>query len=463
MSKSSILSDTTVARRQVLALGTAAILLPSSVLASTDQFPERPLSLLVPANPGGGWDQLARLMQQVITDGDLSPKPVDVFNRGGAGGLIGLAEMMTRRHDDPFTVMVAGLGLIGSCISQRSPFQASEATPLARLIVENLMIAVPANSPYTTMEELIAAIKADPGSISWAGGSAGGTDHILVGLITRACGVSSDKVRFVAYSGGGEASSAIMGGQVTAAVAGYGEWKGLAQAGHIRVLATSAPERFDDRKAPTLKESGLDIVYQNWRGVFGAPGAPAHAIQWWGQVLRDMAARPEWKAFLASKGWEDGFLDGQAFADLIAAEEELYGTMLKELGIDGTRGGNSPVGPWAFPAAVAVVGSVAAAGVVRERLLEAPGSQAVPAGLEDDDEGGGPLPIWSRFVGGALLVLAFIVALHFVGFLWATPVAVMAVCLMMQSKTLKWDAVGALALTGGTWFLFTQLLHVALP
>lgn len=463
MTQTSNFSEINVARRKVLACGAAAMFLPSAAQAVTERFPERPLSLLVPANPGGGWDQLARLMQQVITDAHLSPKPVDVFNRGGAGGLIGLAEMMTRRHDDPFTVMVSGLGLIGSCISQNSPFQASEATPLARLIVENLMVAVPANSPYRTMQDLVAAIKADPGSITWAGGSAGGTDHILVGLITRACGVSSDKVRFVAYSGGGEASSAIMGGQVSAAVAGYGEWKGLAQAGHIRVLATSAPERFDDRKAPTLKESGLDIVYQNWRGVFAAPGAPAHAIEWWRGVLRDMAARMEWKAFLASKGWEDGFLDGKAFADLIAAEEELYGTMLKELGIDGNRGGNSPVGPWAFPAAIAAVGSLAAAGVVQERLREAPGSQAVPAGLEDDDEGGGPLPIWSRFVGGAVLVLAFIIALHFVGFLWATPVAVMAVCLMMQSKTLIWDALGAIALTAGTWLLFTQFLHVALP
>ncbi|NBU79576.1 MAG: tripartite tricarboxylate transporter substrate binding protein, partial [Sphingomonadaceae bacterium] len=181
-----------VDRRSLLVAGSALMFLPTGAFARST-FPERPLSLLVPANPGGGWDQLARLMQQVITVGKLSPKPVDVFNKGGAGGLIGLAEIMTRRHDDPFTIMVAGLGLIGSCISQHSPFQTSEATPLARLIVENLMIAVPANSPHKTMEDLIAAIKADPASITWAGGSAGGTDHILVGLITKACGVSSDK------------------------------------------------------------------------------------------------------------------------------------------------------------------------------------------------------------------------------------------------------------------------------
>ncbi len=449
-------------RRSVLCAATSLAFLPNEVLASS-AFPERSLSLLVPANPGGGWDQLARLMQQVITVGKLSPKPVDVFNKGGAGGLIGLAEIMTRRHDDPFTIMVAGLGLIGACISQNSSFQTSDATPLARLIVENLMIAVPSNSPYKTMEDLIAAIKSDAGSITWAAGSAGGTDHILVGLITQACGVSSDKIRLVAYSGGGEASAAIMGGQVTAAVAGYGEWKGLAEAGHIRVLATSAPERFDDKKAPTLKEAGLDIVYQNWRGAFAPPGMPAHAVKWWAQLLREMAARPEWKSYLANKGWEDGFLDGEAFANLIEAEENLYGTMLKQLGIDGTKGGNSPVGPWAFPKAIAALGIAASAGIAYEQYRAKPGETVAPAGAEDDDEGGGPLPIWTRFLAGAALIPAFILALNFLGFAMATPVFILAICLLMRSTTLKWDAVAAIGITAAIWLLFSRILNVALP
>jgi putative tricarboxylic transport membrane protein len=451
-----------VDRRSLLVAGSALALIPTGAFARST-FPERPLSLLVPANPGGGWDQLARLMQQVITVGKLSSKPVDVFNKGGAGGLIGLAEIMTRRHDDPFTIMVAGLGLIGSCISQHSPFQTSEATPLARLIVENLMIAVPANSPHKTMEDLIAAIKLDPASITWAGGSAGGTDHILVGLITKACGVSSDKVRFVAYSGGGEASAAIMGGQVTAAVAGYGEWKGLAEAGHIRVLATSAPERFDNKKAPTLKEAGLDIVYQNWRGVFAPPGMPAHAVKWWSKLLHEMAGRPEWKSYLANKGWEEGFLDGEGFADLIDAEEKLYGTMLKQLGIDGTKGGNSPVGPWAFPKAVAALGIAAGAGIAYEQYRAKPGETVAPAGAEDDDEGGGPLPIWTRFLAGAALIPAFIIALNFLGFALATPVFILAICLLMRSTTLKWDAMAAIGITAAIWLLFSRILNVALP
>lgn len=449
-------------RRSLLVGGAALGLVPKGVFANAG-FPERPLSLLVPANPGGGWDQLARLMQQVMTNKKLSPKPVDVFNKGGAGGLIGLADIMTRRHDDPFTIMVAGLGLIGSCISQHSPFQASEAKPLARLIVENLMVAVPKNSPYQSMEDLIAAIKADPESITWAGGSAGGTDHILIGLITKACGVSSEKVRFVAYSGGGEASAAIMGGQVSAAVAGYGEWKALAEAGHIRVLATSAPERFDEKIAPTLRESGLDIVFQNWRGAFAPPGTPDYAIKWWTTLLREMAMQPEWESYLAKKGWVDGFMDGEAFTDLVNAEEKLYGTVLKQLGIDGTKGGNSPVGPWAVPKAIAVLAGASGAGIAYEHFIAKPGEAIVPAGAEDDDEGGGPLPIWTRFMAGAALIPVFIAALNFLGFAIATPVFILAICLLMRSTTLKWDAVAAVGITGAIWLLFSRILSVALP
>lgn len=449
-------------RRSVLATGAALTFLPTSALGA-GSFPERPLSLLVPANPGGGWDQLARLMQQVISVASLSPKPVDVFNRGGAGGAIGLADLMTRRHDDPYTILVAGLGLLGSTISQNSIFRPSGSKPLARLIVENLMVAVPLNSPYRTMQDLVAAIRADPNSITWAGGSAAGVDHILVGLITEACGVPSDTLRFVAYSGGGEASAAIMGGQVTAAVAGYGEWKGLAEAGHIRVLATSAPKQFDDSGIPTLRETGLDIVYQNWRGAFAPPDAPDYAIAWWAKLLQEMAARPEWKAFLASKGWEEGFLDGKAFADLIDAEEALYARTLKELAIGGTEGGNSPVGPWAFPKAIGVLGLASGAGIAIEHWRRKPGESIVPAGAEDDDEGGGPLPAWPRFLAGAALVAAYILALGSVGFVVAAPIFIMAVCWLMRSRGLKWDLLAALAITAAIWLLFSHVLKVALP
>lgn len=449
-------------RRAVLVSGAALALVPGAASAKST-FPERPLSLLVPANPGGGWDQLARLMQQVITASKLSPKPVDVFNKGGAGGGIALAEIMTRRHDDPYTLMVAGFGLIGSTIAQHSPFRASQSRPMARLIVENPVVAVPPSSPYKTMAELAAAFRTNPEAISWCGGAAGGADHILVGLITEACGLSSDEIRYVAYSGGGDAAAAIMGGQVTAALAGYGEWKALAEAGHVRILATSAPERFGDRAIPTLKESGVDVVLQNWRGVFAPPGAPVHAVTWWRDLLRKMRDEPSWQSHLAKKGWEDGFLDGDAFIAFVKSEEALNTKVLARLGIGGSAGGNSPVGPWAFPKAIAVLGTAAAAGVAYEHFRAPPGESVAPAGLEDDDEGGGPLPVWGRFLAGAALIPAFIAALNLIGFVIATPVFVVAICLLMRSGTLKWDVVAAIGITGGIWVLFSRILGIALP
>lgn len=449
-------------RRAVVAGGLALAMLPGPAMAA-GEFPQRPLALLVPANPGGGWDQLARLMQQVITAGGLSPRSIDVFNKGGAGGAIGLADLITRRHDDPHTLMVAGSVMVGSTISQDSPFRVSQSRPLARLILEDLVVAVPANSPFQTMEALIAAFRRDPTAISWSGGSAGGVDHILAGLIAEAAGLGPDVVRYVAYSGGGEASAAIMGGQVTAAIAGLGEWKPLADAGHIRLLATGSPQRVGDGSVPTLREAGLDVVLQNWRGVFAAPGAPEHALRWWSDLIERMRREPAWQQFLRNKGWADGYLPGENFARFIRAEEAKTAKVLTRLGIGGSGGGNSPVGPWAVPQAVGVLAAASLAGVMWETRRLRPGQAVAPAGLEDDDEGGGPLPLWGRFAAGAAIVPLYILALDVAGFAVATPVFILAICLLMRSATLKWDVPAAIGISAAVWLLFTRLLDIALP
>ncbi|MXO71059.1 tripartite tricarboxylate transporter substrate-binding protein [Alteraurantiacibacter buctensis] len=443
-----------------MAGGAALVSLLATRASAAADFPNRPLSILVPANPGGGWDQLARLMQQVIARNHLAPTPIDVFNKGGAGGAIGLADLVTRKHDDPYTIMAAGSVLLGSTISQNSPFRASDSRPLARLIVENLVVAVPSNSPLRTINDLLDAYRADPGSFTWCGGSAGGVDHILIGLITEACGVAAERMRYVAYSGGGEASAAIMGGQVTAAVAGYGEWRGLAESGHIRILASSAPQRFGDGTIPTLRDAGLDIVLQNWRGVFAAPGASAEGIAWWANLIRTMRNTRDWQEMLANKGWEDGYLEADAFAAFIRAEEMTTETTLARVGIGGTAGGNSPLGPWGMPKVIAGLAVVAAVGVAMEYRS---GISVGPAGLEDDDEGGGDLPVWSRFLAGAAIIPLYLLALSLVGFLIATPVFVVSICLLMKSRTLKWDVLAALVLTGLVWLLFTRVLNIFLP
>jgi putative tricarboxylic transport membrane protein len=415
-----------------------------------------------PANPGGGWDQLARLMQLVIGEADLSPRPMEVLNRGGAGGAIGLAELVSRHHGDPYMIMAAGSVMIGSTISQNSPFRMTDTEPLARLVMEHLIVAVPMASPFQTMEDFIAAFRADPAAVSWCGGSAGGVDHILVGLIAEAAGVPAEAVRYVAYSGGGAASAAIMGGQVTAGVAGYSEWKGLAEAGRIRILASGTAEPIAGVAFPNLRNAGLDVVLENWRGVFAAPGIEPEHRAWWMSLVERMRATPMWQGFLKSNGWEDGFLPGEAFRKFIVAEEALNTQTLTRLGMVGGSGGHAPVGPWAFPAVIGLAGAAAVTAVTVE-TLKAPAGAIVPAGSDDDDEGGGPLPIWKRFLAGVCLILAYIVALGLIGFLIATPLFIMALCLLMKSRTLIWDAVAAVLMTGAVWLLFSRVLSVQLP
>jgi putative tricarboxylic transport membrane protein len=450
-------------RRTVLA-GTLAAGLSGAGASSAQTFPARPLIIMAPANPGGGWDQLARLMQLTITESNLSPRPVEVLNRGGAGGAIGLAELVSRHHGDPYMVMAAGSVMIGSTISQNSPFRVTDTDPLARLVTEHLIVAVPVASPYQTMDDFLAAFRADPAAVSWCGGSAGGVDHILVGLIAEAAGVAADAVRYVAYSGGGAASAAIMGGQVTAGVAGYSEWKGLAEAGRIRILASATAEPMAGAGFPNLRQSGLEVVLENWRAVFAPPGmAPEHRA-WWMSVIERMRASDMWQGFLRTNGWDDGYLTGEDLRQFIVAEEALNTQILTRLGMaGGNGGGNAPVGPWAFPTVIGIAGSAAIAAVVIERLKAPAGAEIAPAGGDDDDERGGPLPIWKRFAAGAGLILAYIVALSLIGFLIATPLFILALCMLMRSRHLVRDGLVALLVTGGVWLLFSRVLSVQLP
>ncbi len=189
-------------------------------------YPARPITLLAPANPGGGWDQTARQLQQVWTETQILGVPVEVVNRGGAGGTIGLADLVTRQRNDPHTLMVFGQVMIGATRTNESAVSIDDTVPLARLLDEYEVVAVASDSPYRTLEELIEDFRRAPGGISWAGGSAGGIDHIFVGLLAQAAGLDPRQINYIAYAGGGEAAVGVMGGHVAAGVSGLGRMEG---------------------------------------------------------------------------------------------------------------------------------------------------------------------------------------------------------------------------------------------
>ena len=289
-------------------------------------------TIIAPAAPGGGWDQTARTMQSLLRSEGISSN-VQVVNVPGAGGTIGLAQFVNQSQGDPDALIVGGYVMVGAILTNASPVDLSMVTPIARLTGEQEAIVVPAGSEIKTIGDLVTQLKADPGSVSWGGGSAGGTDHILAGLVAKASGVDPTQVNYIAYSGGGEALAAILGGQVTAGVSGYGEFDAQVKAGQLRVLAVSGEERLAGVDAPTLKEAGIDVALENWRMVAAAPGITDEQKAAITADIEKLATSEAWKQELATRGWDDRYLSGPEFETQLAADIAQTKTILTEIGL----------------------------------------------------------------------------------------------------------------------------------
>jgi len=288
------------------------------------------LKMMIPANPGGGWDQTGRALAAAMQSAKVV-QSVQFDNKGGAAGTIGLAQFVNSAKGDPNAVLIGGMVMVGGIILNKSPVDLSMVTPIARLTSEYLVVVVPANSPYKTMGDLVKALKADPGKVAWNGGSAGGSDHILAGLIARAAGVDPAKLNYIASKGGGDQVANIAGGHVSAGVAGLGEFAEHIKGGRMRALAVSGPKAQDG--IPSLKEQGIDVVLGNWRGVFGAPGLTPAQRDGLVAAVKTATESAPWKESLAKFGWEGVYLGGDAFKSFLDEDIKRIGAILESLGL----------------------------------------------------------------------------------------------------------------------------------
>lgn len=289
-------------------------------------------TILAPASPGGGWDQTARTMQTLMQQEGISGN-VQVTNVPGAGGTIGLAQFVNQAKGDPEALIVGGYVMVGAILTNQSPVDLSMVTPIARLTGEQEAIVVPTSSDIQTIGDLVELLKADTSAVSWAGGSAGGTDHILAGLVAKGVGVDPTAVNYIAFSGGGEALAAILGGQVTVGVSGYGEFESQVEAGTLRLLAVSGEERIEGTDAPTLQEAGIDVALENWRMVAAAPGITDEEKAAIAADVERLATSDAWRTELATRGWDDRYLAGPDFEKQLAADIESTRTILTEIGL----------------------------------------------------------------------------------------------------------------------------------
>ncbi len=324
----------------------------------TIEWPSGTLQIMAPAAPGGGWDTTAREIQRVIGEEQIVSGDVEVFNVEGAGGTIGLAELVNEHAGDENIMMVMGLVMVGGIALSVSPVTLDQVTPLARLTTEFEVIVVPVDSRYQTLDDLLVDFKADPGSVSFGGGSAGGTDNILVGLMAQAVGVDPTQVNYVPFSGGGEALASVLGGQTSAGVSGLGEWAAQIESGELRALAISGransgaaggtPVGGDATpdvsgtpvvqsalaaSIPSLQEQGVDLELANWRGIVAAPDVSPEARACMLDAIDTLVTSAGWQEALTTNGWTNFYLPGDDYAAYLQEQIQTVNQTLTDLGL----------------------------------------------------------------------------------------------------------------------------------
>jgi putative tricarboxylic transport membrane protein len=321
----------TITRRGLL--GTAAVgagVLALGPAAAQQRFES--IFMFIPAGPGGGWDGTGRAIEQAARAAGLVGS-FQFENVGGAGGMVGLPRFVNQRRGQANALMVGGSVMVGAGITNKSPITITHVLPVARLTEEAGVVVVPASSDVKSWKDLEAKFKANPGAVPVGGGSAGGTDHIALGLILKALGRNPREASYVAFAGGGPANAAILGGQVGAGISGYSEFAEQIKAGRMRALATTGEKRIEGTDIPTLKELGLDVVATNWRGVFAPPGITEAQHKALIDLMTAVHATPQWQEILKQRAWTDAFLTGEAFAAALKRDIAATESVLKDLGL----------------------------------------------------------------------------------------------------------------------------------
>ena len=290
------------------------------------------LRIMVPNTAGSGYDTTARAMAKVMDDNDIT-RNVEVFNLAGAGGTVGLSRTVSEKGNGKLMMMM-GLGVVGAQYTNNSEAKLDQTTPIAKLIEESGAIVVPKDSPYTTITELVDAWKANPKGLAVGGGSVpGGPDHLLPMQLAQAVGIEPTEVNFISYDGGGDLLPAILGGKVAFGASGVGEFLDQVEAGEVRVLAVSGPERMATVDAPTLKESNIDLEFTNWRGVVAPPELSEADKAALVDAVAKMHETADWKAALEKNGWTDAYLSDAEFATYLEEQSDRVEGVLTELGL----------------------------------------------------------------------------------------------------------------------------------
>ncbi len=299
-------------------------------------YPEKPVELIAPANPGGGWDLTCRMSAKVLKEAGLVTQPITVVNKPGGFGVVAMTDIVRNRRSDQHVLIAFSAVLTTQMAIKKNPFTYKDVTPVAALFVDYGVIAVRKDSKYGSFQDLLDDWKKQPGVLTFAGSSPpGGLDHMRVAMLAKAAGIPVNKVRYVAFGGGADALGALLGGHTTAFVGEAGEIAGHEESGTIRSLALLADRKLGGifQKVPLAKDLGLNVVSPNWRGFYAAPELKPDVLRYWEETLGKMVQSKQWKEVLEKQAWVDFFLTGDKLKKFLDEELASYEALAIELGL----------------------------------------------------------------------------------------------------------------------------------
>lgn len=289
------------------------------------------LTIIAPAGAGGGWDTFAREAQQSMR-ADSIVNQVQVVNIPGAGGTIGLSKVSTMTGQTG-TILATGAAMTGGIVLNNSPVDFSDTRPIARVAEDFNVITVPADAPYETLDEFVEAWREDPGGFPLTGGSAGSIDHLIFADLGIEAGIDAADITFIPRAGGGEAVQTMVSGTARAAATGYNEISDQIEAGRVRALGISSPERLDGIDVPTLVEQGYDTQLTNWRGFLAPPGITDEQLAELDEIIAELVESEGWADALERNRWEDSYLRGEEFEEFLDEDIARTTELLEELGL----------------------------------------------------------------------------------------------------------------------------------
>ncbi|WP_071058437.1 tripartite tricarboxylate transporter substrate binding protein [Pelistega sp. MC2] len=304
---------------------TASIFCASAAIAQ--------VNVMLPANPGGGWDGTGRQAFAALNKAGIYTGSVNFSNKGGAGGTIGLAEFARTGKGKEDNLAVFGAITVGAITLNKSPIDLSKFKPVARLTAEYLVLAVSKDSPFNTLKDFVEALKTNPGGTPVGGGSAGGVDHIALALLAQSSGTEVGKLNYIPQASGTETVTGIVNGTLKAGFSGISEFQQFAQSGRIKILGITSDKRMKGLDVPTFKEAGYDVEIANWRGILGSIGMPEENYKKWVENFQKLNDSDAWKQVLKTQGWEQYFLAGQPFGEFIQSESTRINKVLKDAGL----------------------------------------------------------------------------------------------------------------------------------